>query len=139
VKRVLFDTNLYVDWLNKGLHQELLVGPGLVRYLSAIVLMELRAGATARTANKVFDQLLRPYLKAQRLIAPSSKLYDEAGEILRELRGMGRDVRRAAIVHDILIALTARGLGASLYTRDRKDFSVIANLSGAHVELVETS
>lgn len=139
MKRVLFDTNLYVDWLNNGLHQELLVGPGLVRYLSAIVVMELRAGARARRANKILDQLLLPYLKARRLIVPSSKLYDEAGEILRELRGMGRDVRRAAIVHDILIALTARGLGASLYTRDRKDFSVIGKLSGAHVELVETS
>lgn len=139
MKRVLLDTNLYVDWLNGGHHQDLFVGTGLVRYLSAIVVMEIRVGAKTRAASKALDQLVRPYVKSGRLLTPSYKRYDEAGTILKALHGMGREVRRAAMVNDVLIALTARAIGASLYTRDRKDFAVIEELSGADVTFVGTT
>lgn len=136
MKRVLLDTNLYIDWLNKGLQQEFMAGPGMVRYLSAVVAMELRAGATKSQAERALDQLIRAYTKASRLIAPSSALYDKAGAVLRRLRGEGRDVRRAALVNDVLIALTTRALGATLLTKDVKDFSVIKDVTGAKVEFV---
>jgi hypothetical protein len=51
LRKVLLDTNVYIGWLNQGLHEALMVGPGLVRYLSAVVQMELRIGATMLPAR----------------------------------------------------------------------------------------
>jgi hypothetical protein len=46
-RKIVLDTNLYIGWLNAGLHPALMLGAGLVRYLSAVVNMELR-GESAR-------------------------------------------------------------------------------------------
>ena len=59
LRRVLLDTNLYMGWLNRGLYPELMVGPGLVRYLAAVVAMELRIGARTLPARRALDKLLR--------------------------------------------------------------------------------
>ena len=49
--KVVLDTNVYIGWLNQGLHADLMLGPGFVRYLSAVVWMGLRIGATSRAAG----------------------------------------------------------------------------------------
>ena len=51
LRKVIIDTNLYIGWMNQGLHEDLMLGQGLVRYLSAIVLMELRVGAAMLPAE----------------------------------------------------------------------------------------
>ncbi len=130
MKRTLLDTNVYIDWLNDGLREELVLGSGRVRILSAIVLMELRAGATTPRALRAVETLSRAYTKAQRLVAPPPALYAEAGRVLAGLRKSGRDVRRSSLVADTLIALTARSVGATVVTRDASDFKAIR----AHVE-----
>jgi hypothetical protein len=33
LRKVILDTNLYIGWMNQGLHEDLMLGPGLVRYL----------------------------------------------------------------------------------------------------------
>jgi predicted nucleic acid-binding protein len=48
--------------------------------------------------------------------------------VLRELRAKGRETRRASLVHDVLIALTAREIGATVITGDVSDFEVIYEL-----------
>ena len=136
MRRTVLDTNIYIDWLNEGLHEELVLGPGRVRIMSAVVLMELRAGAETRRATRGVDRLARAYRAAQRLAAPAPNVYDEAGNVLRELRKQGRDVRRASLVNDVLIALTARAQGASIVTRDASDFMAIRGVSDISVEVV---
>jgi predicted nucleic acid-binding protein len=136
MKRTLLDTNVYIDWLNDGMHEELVLGPGRVRILSAVVLMELRAGARTRRAVRGVDQLARAYQSARRVAAPSSNAYDDAGDVLRELRHRGRDVRRSSLVNDVLIALTARAQGASVVTRDGSDFAAIRQISEFSLEIV---
>jgi hypothetical protein len=37
MRRLVVDTNVYVDWLNLGLHEELLFQRDGVKYLSAVV------------------------------------------------------------------------------------------------------
>jgi len=139
MKRVVLDTNLYIDWLNQGLQKDLMEGSGMVRYLSAVVAMELRAGTTAGRAERALNQLVRAYTKASRLVAPSANSYETAGVALRRLRKEGRDVRRAAVVNDVLIALTARALGATLLTKDVKDFGVIKDVIGTKVEFISSA
>src|SRR5438270_806219 len=47
--KVLLDTNVFIDYLRAGLHTDWVAGQvdGTVRFLSAVVLMELRLGATS--------------------------------------------------------------------------------------------
>jgi predicted nucleic acid-binding protein len=125
VKKVVLDTNLYIDWVNRGLREETMVGGGLIRYLSAVVVMELRAGARTRGGRAAADQLVRGYVAADRLVAPPAGIFDRAGSLLRRLKLAGREVRSAAFVNDVLIALTARTLGATVLTANHADFEAI--------------
>ena len=110
-----------------------------MRYLSSVVQMELRVGAATRPARRLLDQLIRAHAASARLVAPSAPVFDEAGLVLRALRTAGRDVRHASLVNDVLIALTARRLGATLYTTgDAEDFRAIRGVRDFSLEVVET-
>jgi predicted nucleic acid-binding protein len=135
LRKVLLDTNVYIDWLNQGLHEELMVGPGLVRYLSAVVQMELRIGAKMLPARRAVDQLSRAYRAAGRIITPSADLFDQAGRTLQRLREEGREVRRSSLVNDVLIALSARSLGAAVLTAD-EDYEAIRSVLDFKLEWV---
>jgi predicted nucleic acid-binding protein len=125
LKKVVLDTNLYIDWVNKGLHEGLMLGSGLVRYLSAVVVMELRAGVHTRPSRLAIDHLVRVYRASDRLIAPSAATFDRAGSVLRRLKLPGREVRSASVVNDVLIALGARAIGATVVTANLSDFEAI--------------
>lgn len=126
--KLLLDTNIYIDWLNRGLREKLLIGRGAVRYLSAVVQMELRMGTRTPKARHALDQLSSAYRAGKRLIAPSLAIFDEAGRVLQQLGDRGREVWRAALVHDVLIALSARSVGATLVTANAGDFLAIQKL-----------
>jgi len=128
VKKVVLDTNLYIDWVNRGLGEERMLGTGLIRYLSAVVVMELRAGARTRSGRAAVDQLVRAHAKGDRLVAPPRGVFDRAGSLLRRLKLAGREIRSAAFVNDVLIALMARAIGATVVTANVDDFQAIARL-----------
>jgi len=134
---VVLDTSVYVSWLNQGLHAEWLLGPGVVRCLSAVVLMELRVGATTRRARRAVSQLVRPYETSGRLVAPSARLFDEAAIVLQRLRMRGLEVRRASLVNDVLIALTARAMGATVVTANAADFQAIRDSRRFSLHVIE--
>ena len=92
-RKVVLDTNVYIDWMNRGLREAFMIGPGFVRYLSAVVQMELRVGARTLPARRAVDQLLRAYRTAGRVVAPDARLFDSAGRTLRALQEEGREVR----------------------------------------------
>jgi predicted nucleic acid-binding protein len=100
--------------------------------------MELRVGAATRPARRLLDQLVRAHAAAARLVAPSTSVFDEAGLVLRALRLAGREIRRASLVNDIPIALSARHLGATLYTADAEDFTAIRRVRDFRLEVVGT-
>jgi predicted nucleic acid-binding protein len=127
LRKVLLDTNLYVDWLNSGNHEDLFLGRGLVRYHSAVVQMELRIGARGVAEARALDQLERRFVAGGRLHVPDAAVYRMTADVLRRLRKAGREIRQAAFVHDVLLAASARALGATLFTRDM-DFETIAKV-----------
>jgi len=129
VTKIVLDTNIYIDWLNRGLREDLMIGRGVVRYLSAVVHMELRMGARTKRARRALDQLFAAYRAGDRIIAPSPAIYDDAGSILQRLGNSGREIRRAALVHDVLIALSARSIGAMLITANPDDFVAIRKIT----------
>jgi predicted nucleic acid-binding protein len=128
MRRALLDTNVYIGWMNAGEHEGLVLGPGLVRHMSSVVLMELEAGATTLAARQGVGRLSLAFERTGRLMAPSASAWKRAGGVLRGLRSRGREVRRSSLVHDVLIALTARDIGATVFTNDGSDFSAIRKL-----------
>jgi len=136
LKRVLLDTNIYIDWLNQGAREALLLGPDLVRHLCAIVVLELRVGARTRSARLAVDRLVAAYQKTGRLLAPPPAAFDRAGSVLRRLKLAGREIRSASLVNDVLLATTARLAGATVVTANARDFEAIRAIEAFSLETV---
>jgi predicted nucleic acid-binding protein len=73
VRRLVVDTNVYVDWMNAGRHEAVLFEKGAVKYLSAVVLMELRAGAFRTADRRLVRRVQTAFQKAGRLLVPSGR------------------------------------------------------------------
>lgn len=130
MRRTVVDTNVYVDWLNYGLHSELLFQPDAVKFMSAVVLMELFAGAHAPKDRRVIARLQAVFGKADRVVTPSETVLIEAGHTLRQLaerEGYSAASSRG-LVQDVLIALSARSIGATVITQNARDFQAIARV-----------
>lgn len=110
MRRLVIDTNVYVEWLNGRRHEALVFQPDAVKYLSAVVLMELRAGAFSPGDRRALRRLEAAFARAGRLLAPPRAVFADAGDTLRRLQAEhGYDVTaRHSIVNDVLIALSAR-------------------------------
>ena len=134
--KVLLDTNVFIDYLRVGLHAEWVAGQvgNIVRFLSSIVLLELRLGANTLRRVRAVDRLQHAFPK-ERLIAPSPQLFDDAGRLFRILYGDGIGIiDRLGPLNDLLIALTARQIGATVVTGNIREFRHIAgHLSGLKV------
>jgi len=74
-----------------------------------------------------------------RMVVPAATVFDDAGLVLRALRMAGREVRHAALVNDVLIALSARQAGATLYTANGEDFAAIRRIRAFNLEVVGPS
>jgi predicted nucleic acid-binding protein len=124
--KVVLDTNVFVDYLRLGLHRDWVIGPSAlaVRFLSAIVLMELRLGADTPPRRRAVDGI-RDAFPARRVVAPAEELYDRAGTLFRRIHGTGSGDRLGSM-NDLLIALTAWRIGATVVTANLADFRRIA-------------
>lgn len=118
--KVILDTNIFVDYLREELYAEWVFGRvgAIIRFLSSVVLMELRLGAHTPRRNRAVDQIQAAF-PAGRLIAPAPPLFDHAGQLFRMLYGDGSGLRdRLGAIDDLLIALTARHIGATVITNN---------------------
>ena len=83
--RVVVDTNLLIDWLNEGRHDAVLFQRGAVKYLSAVVMMELYAGVSSAADRRLLDRLTRTFVRLDRILLPTRRVYEDAGHVLRAL------------------------------------------------------
>jgi len=83
MRRVVLDTNLYIDWFNTGAHEPLLFQSDGVKMMSAVVMMELLAGAHAVRGRTLLYDLFRTFRKLGRLLVPSAEVSEDAGGVLR--------------------------------------------------------
>src|SRR5438093_460405 len=97
MRRLVIDTNVYIDWLNKGRHEDVLFQRDAVKYLSAVVLMELRAGAVSRADRRLVRRLETGVERAGRILAPSSARFAETGDTLRRVQIAERCNRRGPV------------------------------------------
>lgn len=124
--KCMFDTNIYVSFIRDRSHSSQLQRRGTVKYLSAIVLMELWAGAKTKSAKKLISRLQKPYVSAGRLITLPPGRYIAMGQFFADLpTRYDSPARHAGFVNDVYLAFTALSIGGVLYTKDKIHFQII--------------
>lgn len=126
--KVLLDTNVLIDFLRAGMHSEwVLGGQGtVVRFISAVALLELRLGADTPKRKKAVDRLHQAF-RSERVLGLTPPLLDRAGHCVRVLSGNASGLTgRLGPMNDILIALTAREIGVTVVTSNVLEFRRIA-------------
>ena len=133
MRKYVLDTNCYIDASRDagalGALQDFVAraAPGL--HVSSIVAAELRAGArSARDRRTVEDQLLGPFVRHDRILAPSAAAWDALGRTLATLRerdGLVLAGVSRSFAFDILLAFTCREFGAVLVTANARDMARI--------------
>jgi len=104
--------------------------------LSAVVLMELTAGATDSSARKTYEQLFNQYRRDKLLIVPNDNDWLLAAKIMfllaqaRRTRGKDKLKRlppgaSQRLALDVLIAVSARTWKAQVVTENWTDFKAI--------------
>ena len=138
MRRLILDTNLYIDWFNTGAHEPLLFQSDAVKMMSTVVMMELLAGAHAVRDRTRLHDLFRTFRKLDRLLVPSAEVYEDAGGVLRQLQAVqGYRLRQAhSLTNDVLIALSARAVGGTVVTQNQRDFLAIQSIRPFKLSLV---
>jgi predicted nucleic acid-binding protein len=128
--RLVIDTNVYIDWLNEGGYEAILFQRDAVKYLSAIVMMELLAGAFSGRDRKMIHGLVSVFVRTGRILLPSRSVYEAAGHVLCVLQQSQGDnpVGARSLTNDVLIALSARTIGATVVTQNKRDFAAIQRI-----------
>ena len=124
--KVMFDTNVYISFIRNRAHQDRLQQQGTIKYISAIVLMELWAGARTQKAERLLNQLQKPYRDADRVVTLKVEEYIKIGNILSDFSAEHKELlKKASFLNDVQIALTAQSIGAVLFTEDVQHFGII--------------
>lgn len=133
----VIDTSVYIGHWEHGLYQDALaeVRRAFVIRDSAVVLSELRRGARTREAQRTVNRL---HDLARAVWEPTPTDWWEAGQIIRTV-GDAHDwdrSKRRDFQNDALIALTARGHGATVVTANRGDFEILGRRMGVPILVV---
>lgn len=91
-------------------------------YLSAIVALELRAGARSLSSAATLErEVLGPFERRGRVFAPSYSTWVATGAALARLGG----TTTRSLYNDVLLAASCREHGVTLVTRNVRDFARI--------------
>jgi predicted nucleic acid-binding protein len=129
-RRVLFDTGVYILAIRGGLGSPAFhsLQAALPRaHLSSVVAAELRAGATSEPARRAVDQFTRWADRVGRVATPTAASWERAGDILGAIRRKEPHLRSKVptLWNDVLIALSARQIGAEVVTANIGDFETL--------------
>ena len=120
----VLDTSVYIENFRTGRFTlTLLRSPWIIR-CSAVVLHELRRGARTASEHAFVNELARKV----RIITPTEGHWLESADVLSRIKKRsGYDPNKLKeLAFDVLIALSARDVGATLVTRNRGDFAEIS-------------
>src|SRR5207244_4086696 len=122
------DTNIYIRALRDPRRLRALkrftLRAGLRLKLSAVVALELRAGARTRAQEVEVDRLIGAFVDANRVLTPAFDAYTQTGRVLAALGtryDFGLLVTRS-FVNDILLAASCRAGATVLVTENARDF-----------------
>jgi predicted nucleic acid-binding protein len=132
----ILDSNVYIESFNnssfapgfRDFHQSHL--PRII--LSAVVLSELLVGVNSRARERALHRtLIEPFRRRGRILVPTLQTWETASAVDRRLRALGSfesSLAQRGFFNDILIAASAREIGATVITKNLADFALIARV-----------
>ncbi len=119
----VLDTSVLIDqWRTHRFAAAIAALEGVVRH-SAVAIAELSRGARSPTELRAIEDLTRHPI----VLTPTREMWFRSGRILARLaarHSLSPDALRR-LHFDLLIALTAQGIGAAVVTTDRADFEIL--------------
>lgn len=130
-RKVVFDTSVYIQAIQSGpttLAYPLLISALPRTYLSAVVVQELYSGAIDATGERLVETFVLRSEKTGRMLSPTYEGWKQTGKVLARIgrREPAQRSRLPKLVRDLLLALSAKQVGATLYTFNRADFTLIS-------------
>lgn len=125
------DSNVYIGALRNADRlarlKRFLLRVGLRVRLSAVVALELRAGARTAAQESAVRDLFASHVTRDRVLIPSFAAYAEGGRVLAALAARERvDVARGgSLVNDVLLATSCREADVRLVTENVRDFAAV--------------
>lgn len=132
----LLDSNVYIRGFNDSKFGEELRefhGNYLPQVtLSIVVVHELLVGATTAAKERSLRRgLIDPFKVRRRIHLPNQRTWELSATVDRRLRRLKRFnaiLAKRSFFNDILIAATARDLGATIITENQRDFAIIGQV-----------
>lgn len=129
--KCILDTNVYLFAINSEAGEELFTQrfmPLVFRaFLCSVVAEELYAGAVDAAAVGLVERYAGVLDRCGRVVSPTFQDWKEAGKLVAQMtrKESGRKSKVQQMLNDILIAFCARRIGATLFTFNREDFTLI--------------
>ena len=128
-RKIIIDTNIYIDLFNDGRHVDMVNAFVNITYLAHPVLHELWMGAKGREEIKALTAWQNTFIRLNRLIVPDTFTLVLIGQVCQKMRSSGKlDPVHPTYFNDITIAALARQIGATVITKNRKDFKRIQSI-----------
>ena len=99
------------------------------------------AGATDSLKRAAVEGFYRPFERSRRIVTPSHSAWKDAGRILGVIRRQRKDLMdrlTGSFVNDLLIAASAKSVGAKVVTLNVDDFTLIRNYISFALETLKT-
>lgn len=129
--KYILDTNVYLFAINSEAGAEFFTYhffPLIFRtYITSVVIEELYAGALDIQAVRLVERYVRALERTRRIVTPTFQDWKDAGKLVAQLtrKEPGRKSKVQHMLNDILTALCARQIGATVCTFNREDFALI--------------
>lgn len=124
--KAICDTSIYIPFINQGIVHPVFSDKSVrpVLHMSTVVLSELYAGSHDNQSIKLLDKLHQTFLNVGRFIVPDGADWRKTGGILAKLQKKYGFEKKylSRLQNDILIACSARKIGAFVVSQNRKDF-----------------
>lgn len=128
---ILLDTNIYLFAMQSrsgaDFFERRFLPLTFQTAVSGVVAQELYAGALDAGAVRLVERYIGALERAGRVVTPTFQDWKEAGKLGARItrKEPGRKSRVQQMLNDLLLALSARRIGADLFTFNRDDFELI--------------
>ncbi len=134
-KKIIIDTGVYIDLFNRGLSKEIINPFQHITYLAYPVLHELWMGLQGRQEIRLLTAWRDRFIQLQRIIVPTVASIVLIGEACLQLKIAGKlNPTNPKHYNDVAISVAARQIGATVITKNKKDFQIIQSVIDFDVE-----
>jgi predicted nucleic acid-binding protein len=129
--KYLLDTNVYLEAFRseerKSQFRQTFLPLLPATFLAAVVAYELNVNAKNRETRSLLQEFIGPMERTGRVVSPTFGDWVEAAAVVTVIEAKARRWRSKlpSLLNDILIALSARRIGAILVTYNKDDFQLI--------------